>query len=171
MYQLFRYCLVIGLLSALAAATTHASSEPLPNYDVLGECFTALDLDPDHESGYVTVPEFHDGRTDRALRLAVVRIFATDEDKAGAPIFFVDGGPGASMKGLLSVNIGNIKLNQTSPGDAGTPLLDMLAGHDFVMLSQRGAEFSEPAVLTCPEGEDSDLMGVLNVGRPDTKAD
>ena len=75
------------------------------------------------------------------------------------------------MKGLLSVNVGNIKLNQTSPGNAGTPVLDMLASHDFVMLSQRGAEFSEPAVLTCPEGEDSNLMGVLENLIPKEKSE
>ena len=73
----------------MSAATTLASSEPLPNYEVLDECFTEVDLDLDHECGYVTVPEYHDGRSNRAMRLAVVRIFATGEGEAGLRSFLL----------------------------------------------------------------------------------
>ncbi len=169
MHLVFRHCLAIGLLFAASAPTSFGDSRPLPSYEIVEKCFAEVDLDLEHECGYVTVPEFYDGRNDRTLRLAVYRIFANGDGEAGAPIFFVDGGPGASMTGMMTVNNGNLKLNLESPDDRGTPVLDMLAKHDLVMVSQRGAAFSEPAVLTCPEGEDSDLQGILEQLGPEEK--
>ncbi len=160
----------VSLVTA-AIVNPGAAAAELPSYQVLDECFTEIDIDLEYECGYVTVPEFHDRRTDREMRVAVYRIFATGEGNAGAPIFFLDGGPGSSMTGLISINNGNLTLNQTSPDDRGTPVLDMLEDHDFVMMSQRGAAFSEPAVLTCPEGEDSDLIALLKNLSPDEKSE
>ena len=159
----------VALLSVAAVAAPPAWAGELPTYEAIDGCFTDIDIDLEYECGYVTVPEFHNGRTGGEMRLAVYRIFATGEGKAGAPIFFLDGGPGSSMTGMIGVNNGNLKFNQSSPDDRGTPMLDMLEKHDFVMMSQRGAEFSEPAVLTCPEGEDGDLIAVLeNLGPEET---
>lgn len=163
--------MTIVSLSIVVVMSSSASARELPTYEIVDECFTEIDIDLDYECGYVTVPEFHDGRTDREMRLAVYRIFATGEGETGSPIFFLDGGPGSSMKGLLTANNGNIKLNQDNPDERGTPMLDMLKNHDLVMMSQRGAEFSEPAVLTCPEGEDVDLIAILENLTPSEKTE
>ena len=64
------------------------------------------------------------------------------------------------MKTLLSFN--NSKLDPDNPNsEASTTMLDMLENHDIVMISQRGSEFSEPAVLTCPDSNDFELIGIL----------
>ncbi len=159
-------------LATMLVLTFTAPSTPaneLPSYEVIDECFTEIDLGLEYECGYVTVPEFHDRRSGRELRLAVYRIFAIGKGKPDAPIFFLDGGPGASMEASLTVNNGNIKLNQENLDDRGTPMLDILENHDLVMMSQRGAAFSEPAILTCPEGEDSDLVALLEKLSPSEK--
>ncbi len=171
MKHLLKISMIILSLPVVTVVTPGISAKELPTYEVVDKCFTEVDIDLDHECGYVTVPEFHDGRSDRQMRLAVYRIFATGEGETGSPIFFLDGGPGSSMTGMLTANNGNIKLNQDSPDERGTPMLDMLRNHDFVMMSQRGAEFSEPAVLTCPEGEDSDLIALLENLSPSEKTE
>ena len=171
MKPLLTISMPIAVLAMVSVFTSAVSAKELPRYEPVEKCFIDVDIDLKYECGFVTVPEFHDGRTDRDMRLAVYRIFATGDGNAKSPIFFVDGGPGQSMKGLMTVNNGNIKLNQTSPDDRGTPLLDMLEKHDLVMMSQRGAEFSEPAVLTCPEGEDVDLIAILEKLSPAEKTE
>jgi pimeloyl-ACP methyl ester carboxylesterase len=148
------------LTPLLAGNSVSTRSSELPRYEAIEECFTEIDIDLDYECGYVTVPAFYDGRNDSEIRLAVYRIFATGEGTEEAPIFFLEGGPGASMKTLLSVN--NYLLTQDDSGsDPATPLSKVLENHDLVMMSQRGTEFSQPAMLTCPDSNDFELIGIL----------
>lgn len=132
-----------------------AQAEQVPFYEPIDGCFTEITIELDYECGYVTVPEFYDGRTDGTVRLAVVRLFATDDSDPINPIFFMDGGPGGSLLINLGLDQQSITVELTNlvdNPDAPTPVLDMLQTRDFVLFSQRGTEFSEP-VLVCEESE------------------
>ncbi len=147
-----RRTLILILMLTLFAGTAAAQDVQIPHYEPMHGCFTDITIDLDYECGYVTVPEFYDGRTDRTLRLAVVRIFAVGAGEPNAPIFFMDGGPGGSL--LINLGLDQFAISQESgmadDPEAATPVLDMLATRDFVLFSQRGTQFSEPA-LVCEE--------------------
>lgn len=148
------YVLLIVLL--LLGQSALAQDEQVPLYEPMDGCFTEIQVDVNFECGYVTVPEFYDGRTEGTIRLAVVRLFATDEIADRNPIFFMDGGPGGSLGinlGLDQASILQELFNLDSDPEAPTPVLDMLEVRDFVLFSQRGTEFSEP-VLVCEDADD-----------------
>ena len=152
--------IAILLMPLLAGNSVSTRSSELPRYEAIEECFTEIDIELDYECGYVTVPAFYDGRDDSEIRLAVYRIFATGEGMKGAPIFFLQGGPGASMKTPLSVN-NNLLAQDNADSGTSTPLSEILENRDLVMMSQRGTEFSQPGFLNCPDSNDFELIGIL----------
>ncbi len=115
-------------------------------------CFTEITIDLDVDCGYVSVPEFYDGRTDNIIKLPVLRINSTGQGEGGSPVFFLEGGPGGSIligiKNATSAIIGEQALAEGDP----TPYLDMLQEHDMVYIGQRGTQFAEP-FLYCEELE------------------
>src|SRR6185503_7075962 len=81
------------------------------------------------ECGTLTVPENWDNADARLIALPVVRIPASGQDPA-EPVFFLQGGPGAS------------NLSWEAPNW-------ILENHDVVMVGYRGADGT--VVLSCPE--------------------
>lgn len=79
-----------------------------------------------------------------STRLAVAVLHG--QGRGRAPVLFTAGGPGVTTIGRLA-------------GWRGSPLLE---GRDLILLEQRGAEFSDPA-LTCPEVDDALLANIMTV--------
>ncbi|MBZ0291187.1 MAG: alpha/beta fold hydrolase [Anaerolineae bacterium] len=154
--------LLVVIVLLLLSTPMLAQDEQLPRYEVIEGCFTNISIELDYECGYVTVPEFYDGRTDGEIRLAVVRIFATGDGETRSPVFFMDGGPGGSLLLNLGLDQYSIatELEAADDPEAATPLLDMLQTRDFVLFSQRGTQFSEP-VLVCEAADELDKTAVI----------
>ncbi len=93
-----------------------------------------LDLGPEFECGYLTVPQDRSEPAGRTIRLAVARASATSASPQPDPIVYLVGGPGNS--GLLS-----------APAliEAGWN-----TDRDVIVLEQRGTLKAEP-LLACPE--------------------
>ena len=60
----------------------------------------AIDLGPEFDCGYLTVPQNREQPKGKKIRIAVARIKATSANPAPDPIVYLAGGPGGS--GLLS---------------------------------------------------------------------
>ena len=119
--------------SASAGATTASyASAPCPNPIYPG--VPALDLGPQFECGYLTVPASRRDPNGPTIRLAVARAKATSPNPAPDPLVYLTGGPGGS--GLLSA---------VPKVEAGWN-----ADRDVIFLDQRGTWKSDP-LLACPE--------------------
>lgn len=157
---------IVAIIIHLFFGTTAvAQDSQLPRYVPIDGCFTDVTIELAYECGYVTVPEFHDGRTDGEIRLAVVRIFATGNGENRSPLFFMDGGPGGSLLINLGLDQASISseldiINAPEDPEAVTPVLDMLETRDFVLFSQRGTQFSEPT-LVCEEADEIEKSPII----------
>ena len=91
------------------------------------------------DCGYVTVPENRTSKSDRKIKLAVVRAKSSGKTP-GAPLVLGTGGPGGG-------GLGNVQ------GAAGPGFLTtygpILKDRDFVLFSQRGTALAKPT-LDCP---------------------
>ena len=89
------------------------------------------------ECGYLTVPADYDDPSAGAYEIAVAVFLATGERTSGVPVIYLEGGPGGhSLEGL-----------EVSGGVILEPLNET---RDVIVFDQRGAGFSEPALI-CPE--------------------
>ena len=105
---------------------------PCPNPIVAG--VPRLDLGPEFECGYLTVPENRSKDNGRTIRIAVARAKASSPNPKPDPIVYLTGGPGGS--GLAVAG----------------PLVraGWNADRDAIFLDQRGTLKSDP-LLACPE--------------------
>lgn len=131
----------IAVVIAVAAAACSGGSDdegasyestPCPNPIVAG--VPAIDLGPDFECGYLTVPENRSVPDGPTIRIAVARGKAVSAQPKPDPILYLTGGPGGT--GLASA---------VSRVDAGWN-----AERDVIFIDQRGTLKAEP-LLACPE--------------------
>lgn len=136
-----------------ASAGYEAAYEPAacPDPNVPG--LPAVDLGPEYECGYLTVPENRADPGGPTIRLAVARVPAVSTAPAAAPMVYLDGGPGSAA--LVSAP------NQVAAG--------INAERDVIFIDQRGTYHSEP-VLTCPE-VDAFLAEAVRLPFPDAATD
>ena len=146
----------LALWGLLAGVSTGASGAPAPDLHI-GD---GLTLKRHHfvlnglrripgQWGELTVPENRDTPGTRRITVTFGRLPATGE-AAGAPIFFIAGGPGASGIGSFA---GNAEW-----------MLPLRTFGDLVLVEQRGTGFSRPR-LDCDERWDLPIMAPLKRGR------
>ncbi len=141
------------------AGTSQAAGVPQARYQAKSDCWPGLPTGRQSrdrmECGVLHVPELRDGRPTRMLELAVVRIRAR-ESWGYPPIIDLHGGPGGDSIGWTDHWL-------ESP---------LTADHDMILLDQRGAGLSRPAV--CADIPDSvaipDAPGLLAACARDLRA-
>lgn len=116
--------------SAGATASYTPADCPNPIYPAV----PALDLGPDFECGYLTVPQNRQEPDGTTIQLAVARIKATSPTPAPDPIVYLTGGPG-----------GSALLGAVQRVEAGWN-----ADREVIFFDQRGTWKSDP-LLACPE--------------------
>lgn len=117
-----------------ASAGYEARYEPSACPDPNLPGFPSLDLGPEYDCGYLTVPEDRTRPDGRSIRLAVARVAAVAATPGAAPLVYLDGGPGSPA--LVS-----------APTQVGAGIN---AGREVIFIDQRGTYHSDPA-LTCAE--------------------
>lgn len=123
--------LVTPLPTAGSPSASYASADcPDPIYPAA----PVLDLGPEFDCGYLTVPQNRQQPTGPMIRLAVARVSATSATPAASPLVYLTGGPGGSA--LLSA------AQRVEKG--------WNADRDVIFFDQRGTWKSEP-LLACPE--------------------
>ncbi|MBW1749864.1 MAG: alpha/beta hydrolase [Deltaproteobacteria bacterium] len=114
----------------------------LPRFEPLEECFAVppddLDVKFDTDCGYVVVPEFYHGESNRELKLGTMRL-TTGHGKDRTPLFMYSGGPGQTQ-----ISSENFKLYQPEM------LGGILAERDIVLVEQRGVGHTD-TLLDCPD--------------------
>jgi pimeloyl-ACP methyl ester carboxylesterase len=135
----FVYAQAMGLEDDGPALTTAEAGKSAPAQEIVprfepSDCPFNVPPGAEIECGYLVVPEDRGQPDGRAIRLAVAILKSRADNPAPDPVVFLAGGPGASA--LRRVG-----------GWLDTPFLE---NRDFVLLDQRGAGYSEPA-LNCPE--------------------
>ncbi len=141
--------LLLIILSAFPLAAQNWSSAFAP-----GACnFTVLDKRTVN-CGTLTVPEDRSKPNGNQVRIAVAIFKATDPHPAADPIFFLDGGPGASTLQIRTPDFASVfgPFNPT---------------HDIVLMDYRGAGQSKPS-LYCKEVADTiaSELGVTDTVKP-----
>ena len=101
------------------------------------------------DCGFLSVPENRADPDSRTIRLAVAIFHPAAGTGRAEPLVFLEGGPGGSALKLLALR---------DFGVSYAPLL--AAGHQLILLDQRGVGHSEPA-LDCPDFVElyRDLLG------------
>ena len=120
-----------GPVTTPAAAATY-STAPCPN--PMYAAAPVLDLGPDFQCGYLTVPESRAQPNGQSIRIAVARVNAAAPNSKPDPLVYLTGGPGGS--GLLSA-VQRVRAGWNTD-------------RDVIFLDQRGTWKSEPH-LACPE--------------------
>jgi pimeloyl-ACP methyl ester carboxylesterase len=114
-------------------AATYADARcPVPNIPGVPE----LDLSPDFDCGFLTVPENRAEPDGRKIKLAVARLKATSPDPGRAPMVYLNGGPGSSGIAIAE-----------ELRDKG-----IHRDRDVIFVSQRGTLHAAP-LLTCAESD------------------
>jgi pimeloyl-ACP methyl ester carboxylesterase len=134
-------CLVALLsLQVAAQAPVPAESRYDPANWSLADCrtFGLLVYEGRVDCGYVTVPRRHEQPEGPAIRLAVVVIGATGEDRRPDPLFIAQGGPGGSS------------IDTFAQALIDTPEARPATNRDLVVWDQRGTLYSQP-MLRCSE--------------------
>lgn len=93
--------------------------------------------------GSYTVPENYDKPNGRNVKLSYVRMGRANADKAKAPVFFVDGGPGTGTVGPVDF----------APSYWTTWIKSLATDRDVILFDQRGMGSSDPS-LNCSELDD-----------------
>lgn len=128
------------------------SSAPCPNPLVQGA--PSIDLGPEFDCGYLTVPENRSDPQTKSIRLAVARVKATDPNPEPDPLIYLAGGPGGT--GLAGA-VARVKDGWNS-------------NRDVIFLDQRGTLKSEP-LLSCPEIDEFQQQSVtMSLMAPSTEA-
>ena len=127
--------------TTISQSPSSAAGEPGPAAYTAAACPSPLvegrpelDLGPEFECGYLTVPEDRSTPDGRTIRLAVARAPATSPTPRPDPIVYLVGGPGNS--GLLSA--------------PGLLTAGWNTDRDVIVIEQRGTLKAEP-LLSCPE--------------------
>lgn len=133
---------VAGVLLAVLGAGSALAVDSSANIEHIDACFVHPPVDiaasiGAYDCGFVVVPEDRAQPEGAKVRLGFVRIPARTDTPA-APFFMLSGGPGNTLLNPVTFAL----LSDTMLG----PLLE---GRDIVILEQRGAEHSRPA-LDCP---------------------
>lgn len=136
----------VGLWPA-AEQRALAQDEWIPRWEPAIKCFVDLPEWLDYTCGYVTVPQFYAGDSGRIVKLGVVRLNATGEDRKN-PLFMLMGGPGQPITTFLGV-IPTLIDGERSSSDVVPTFTKILESHDIVFIAQRGTEFTD-TVLSCP---------------------
>jgi pimeloyl-ACP methyl ester carboxylesterase len=116
-------------LAASAGSGSSFASVPCPN--PMYEGFPQLDLGPEADCGYLTVPERRNVADASTIRLPVARLKATSAEPKPDPIVYLAGGPGDSALFAKAAKTWN-------------------RDRDVILFGQRGTLKAEP-FLTCPE--------------------
>lgn len=143
-----RHLSLAGLCAALAVACgsgddglpvpTYAAA-PCPSRNVAG--IEALELGPQFECGFLTVPENRARPTGRTVRIAVARVRAVAADPARAPLLYLAGGPGGT-----GLDTAVLRVQEGWNAD-----------RDVIFIDQRGHLHAE-RLLACPEIDGCPVM-------------
>ena len=101
------------------------------------QCFLEIPDGFEFDCGYLTVPEFHDLRSEETFKLGAIRLHSTSNEPK-EPIFFGNGGPGGSAFALLEVSVFS---------DFDGYFRKLLENHDLVFFTQRGTAYSSPHLM------------------------
>jgi pimeloyl-ACP methyl ester carboxylesterase len=123
----------LASVSETQAGESAPAQEAVPRFEP-SDCPFQVPAGAAVECGYLVVPEDRGQPDGRTIRLAVAILKSRSDNPAPDPVVYLAGGPGASA--LRGVG-----------GWLDTPFLE---SRDFILLDQRGAGYSEPA-LNCPE--------------------
>jgi pimeloyl-ACP methyl ester carboxylesterase len=120
--------------STAAGASEGASYEAAPCPNPIVEGVPQIDLGPDFECGYLTVPENRAEPTGRTIQIPVARAKATSPNPRPDPLVYLTGGPGGTglAAAVLRVQAG------------------WNADRDVIFIDQRGTLKAQP-LLACPE--------------------
>lgn len=135
LYIAIAVAFLIGANAQAISANDNARTEGA--FSRVDECFIDMPETLEYDCGYLTVPEFHDLRSDDTFSLAVIRLHATS-DEPKEPIFFGNGGPGGSGFTLLENSV---------VSDRDGYFTKLRANHDLVFFSQRGTTHSTPHLM------------------------
>lgn len=133
----------------------------VPSIEMLGECFVEMPAGVDFDCGYVTVPEFYRGGSDRTIRLGFVRLLSSAETPA-EPLFFASGGPGGSLMNSAPTIASAIIEDDTST------YAQLLSARDLVFFTQRGTLYADPALM-CDLDDLDPYLTALGEGSPVTE--
>ena len=108
-----------------------------------------LDLGPDFDCGYLTVPENRVDPSGPTIKLAVARLRAQSPDPGQAPMVYLNGGPGNSTI-VIAEKFRDKGIN---------------SHRDVIFFSQRGTYHADP-MLSCAEYDDflADSVGTSTIG-------
>ena len=114
-------------------------AQNLPRLELLDECFvtTPEDLGVEVDCGYVVVPEFYYGESNREIKLGFTRL-NSGKGTAVSPLFKYAGGPGQA-------NITTDSFALLQPDILGK----ILETRDIVFVEQRGTKYTD-TFLSCP---------------------
>jgi hypothetical protein len=125
--------LVLSYAERPATDAAYASAScPSPNIADAPE----LDLGPDVECGFLTVPENRADPYGRKIKLAVARLRAKSPDPGLAPMVYLNGGPGSTGIGIAET-LRDKGINRD---------------REVIFVSQRGTLHADP-LLTCAESD------------------
>jgi pimeloyl-ACP methyl ester carboxylesterase len=123
------------------------------------ECFLSVPVQREVECGYLTVPEDRSDPQSGPIRLYVAVFKASSANPAPDPVVYLAGGPGEHASETIPLALGGLT-------GAGPSLEAFLTNRDFIVLDQRGAGASEPA-LDCWEVFDATYDAVEQELTPD----
>ncbi len=144
-----------GKISVAKAAPMNQQSLPVSQTGVFSQAPCWTEIPPQFANlvicGYVSVPERHENPDGPKIRLAVMVIKSNEPETYPDPLFFLQGGPGAS-----TIDTYADILLKTPP---------LLSDRDIVLFDQRGTFYSQPS-LACSE-LDQLLLDTIEKDIPD----
>ena len=163
--RLIRYCLALVLLAGMAGLlsappSVHAAAQTQASTFAVGKCPFRLSITSGQwegitfKCGTVTVPEDHSNPNGKTIQLAVA-VFKSSASQPGAPVIYLDGGPGGFTLAQASSYVSSFG--------------KLLAAHDLILFDQRGVGFSTPS-LYCSELTDLSNQQLGEVLTPEVAA-
>lgn len=149
---------LFSLILLLTLLTVTASAQEVGTYEVI-ECTYPTPAFFEAECGTFTVPENRDDPDGRTLQLAVLTVFAGDEDADpdAAPLFFVPGGPGGSVLSTVAAAF-------------PTQFAPLARTQNMIFMDPRGTGLSEPR-LYCTEITNGFIELLAFTGTAEEEAD
>jgi pimeloyl-ACP methyl ester carboxylesterase len=127
----------LSLIWSLWLWRSAAAQEMVPPFEK-ADCPFSVPIGYRIDCGFVSVPEDRSHANGSSIELGVAIVHSSSADPAPDPIFFLNGGPGGAIIAALP---------RFAPG-----FDPLLSTRDVVFFDQRGAGWSQPA-LVCPETE------------------
>lgn len=134
--QFIKAVLVVCLIITIGGFIPARAQTAAPIFETAA-CQFEIPSGQDVECGYLTVPEDRSQPDGPTIRLHVAIFASRSANPSPDPVVYLSGGPGANAL-------------ETVPLSFNTQFDAFLEDRDFIIVDQRGAGYSEPA-LDCPE--------------------